>query len=187
MTPTTDTALSGRNLRALIAILTAVLLATLDTAIANTALPAIAADLHAAPAASIWVINAYQLAMVATILPLAALGDIVGHRRIYLGGLAVFTFASLVCALATSLPTLAAARAFQGLGASGIMSVNAALRGPQRAGRRRRLCGRTERGLARAECGELALALWHQCSARHRGTRHRDPVVAAFATRHARL
>jgi DHA2 family multidrug resistance protein-like MFS transporter len=127
MTPTTDTALSGRNLRALIAILTAVLLATLDTAIANTALPAIAADLHAAPAASVWVINAYQLAMVATILPLAALGDIVGHRRIYLGGLAVFTLASLICALATTLPTLAAARAFQGLGASGIMSVNTAL------------------------------------------------------------
>jgi DHA2 family multidrug resistance protein-like MFS transporter len=127
MTPTTETALSGRNLRALIALLTAVLLATLDTAIANTALPAIAADLHAAPAASVWVINAYQLAMVATILPFAALGDIVGHRRIYLCGLAVFTLASLICALATTLPTLAAARAFQGLGASGIMSVNAAL------------------------------------------------------------
>ena len=111
--------LTGRNLRALVAVLIAVLLATLDTAIANTALPAIAADLHAAPAASVWVINAYQLAMVATILPLAALGDIVGHRRIYIGGLAVFTLASAMCALATTLPTLAAARGLQGLGASG--------------------------------------------------------------------
>jgi DHA2 family multidrug resistance protein-like MFS transporter len=119
--------MSARQLRALIAILISVALATLDTAIANTALPAIAADLHAAPAASVWVINAYQLAMVATVLPLAALGDIVGHRRIYIGGLAVFTLASLVCAIAPTLPTLAGARVLQGLGASGIMSVNAAL------------------------------------------------------------
>ncbi len=113
--------------RAVVAIMVAVALATLDTAIANTALPAIAADLHAAPAASVWVINAYQLAMVATILPLAALGEIVGHRRIYIAGLAVFTVASLACALASSLPSLAAARALQGIGASGVMSVNAAL------------------------------------------------------------
>jgi DHA2 family multidrug resistance protein-like MFS transporter len=113
--------------RAVAAILIAVALATLDTAIANTALPAIAADLHAAPAASVWVINAYQLAMVATILPFAAFGDIVGHRRIYLGGLALFTLASLACALATTLPMLAGARALQGLGASAIMSVNTAL------------------------------------------------------------
>ena len=113
--------------RAVFAILIAVALATLDTAIANTALPAIAADLHAAPAASVWVVNAYQLAMVATILPFAAFGDIVGHRRVYLGGLALFTLASLACALATTLPMLAGARALQGLGASAIMSVNTAL------------------------------------------------------------
>ncbi|CAN5310742.1 MFS transporter [soil metagenome] len=109
------------------AILLAVAMATLDTAIANTALPAIAADLNAPPAASVWVINAYQLAMVATLLPFAALGDILGHRRIYLGGLALFTIASLACALVNTLPTLAAARALQGIGASAIMSVNVAL------------------------------------------------------------
>ena len=105
----------------------AVALATLDTAIANTALPAIAADLHAAPAASIWIVNAYQLAMVATLLPFAALGEIVGHRRIYIAGLAVFTLASLACSLAGTLNELTAARTLQGLGASGIMSVNTAL------------------------------------------------------------
>jgi DHA2 family multidrug resistance protein-like MFS transporter len=109
------------------AIMLTVALATLDTAIANTALPTIAADLHAAPAASVWIINAYQLAMVATLLPLAALGDIVGHRRVYLGGLVVFTLASLACSVAPTLTTLAAARVLQGLGASAIMSVNAAL------------------------------------------------------------
>ncbi|MBP0623962.1 MFS transporter [Cupriavidus consociatus] len=119
--------MTARERRGMAAILIAVALATLDTAIANTALPSIAADLRATPAASVWVINAYQLAMVATLLPFAALGGILGHRRIYLGGVAVFTAASVVCALAWSLPTLAAARALQGIGAAAIMSVNTAL------------------------------------------------------------
>lgn len=109
------------------AIMIAVALATLDTAIANTALPSIAADLNATPAASVWVINAYQLAMVATLLPFAALGGILGHRRVYIGGVTVFIAASVVCALAWSLPSLAAARVLQGIGASAIMSVNTAL------------------------------------------------------------
>lgn len=117
----------GRRGWAMATVLIAVGLATLDTAIANTALPTIAADLHASPAASVWVVNAYQLALVATVLPFAALGDKLGYRRIYTGGLAVFTVASAVCALSWSLPTLAAARVLQGLGASGIMSVNVAL------------------------------------------------------------
>ncbi|CAG2147246.1 Riboflavin transporter RibZ [Cupriavidus yeoncheonensis] len=109
------------------AIMIAVALATLDTAIANTALPSIAADLNATPAASVWVINAYQLAMVATLLPFAALGGILGHRRVYIGGVTLFIAASVVCALAWSLPSLAAARVLQGIGASAIMSVNTAL------------------------------------------------------------
>jgi DHA2 family multidrug resistance protein-like MFS transporter len=117
----------AKNRRGMLAVLLAVALATLDTAIANTALPSIAADLHAAPAASVWIINAYQLAIVATMLPLAALGDIVGHRRIYIGGLVVFTVASLACSLVSTLPMLTAARILQGLGASAIMSVNTAL------------------------------------------------------------
>ncbi|MBN3740071.1 MULTISPECIES: MFS transporter [Burkholderia] len=115
------------NWRAMSAVLLAVALATLDTAIANTALPAIAADLQASPAASVWIINAYQLAMVATLLPFASLGDIVGHKRVYIAGLAVFTLASLGCSLASTLPMLTAARIVQGFGASAIMSVNVAL------------------------------------------------------------
>jgi DHA2 family multidrug resistance protein-like MFS transporter len=109
------------------AIMIAVSLATLDTAIANTALPNIAADLNSTPAASVWIINAYQLAMVATLLPFAALGGILGHRRIYLAGVVVFIVSSVICAMAWSLPSLAAARALQGIGASAIMSVNTAL------------------------------------------------------------
>jgi DHA2 family multidrug resistance protein-like MFS transporter len=109
------------------AIFAAVAMASLDTAIANIALPSIATDLHANPADVIWVVNVYQIALVATLLPLAALGEIVGHQRIYLGGLLLFTLASLACACAWSLPSLLTARALQGLGASGIMSVNTAL------------------------------------------------------------
>src|SRR5882757_4162548 len=112
---------------AVAAIFTALAMASLDTAIANIALPAISSDLHVSPAEAIWVVNVYQIALVATLLPLGALGEIVGHERIYLGGLLLFTVASLGCALAWSLPSLVVARALQGLGASGLMSVNTAL------------------------------------------------------------
>jgi len=124
-----STRLTSQELRGMLAILMSIGLATLDTAIANTALPAIAADLHASPAASVWIINAYQLAAVATILPFAALGGILGHRKVFLGGLMLFVLSSALCALSWSLPTLTAARVLQGLGASAIMSVNAALIG----------------------------------------------------------
>jgi len=109
------------------AIWLAMVMSVLDGAIANVALPTIARELHAAPAASIWIVNAYQLAITVTLLPLAALGDKLGYRRVYVAGLAVFTAGSLGCALSHSLATLTAARVLQGLGAGGIMSINAAL------------------------------------------------------------
>jgi MFS transporter, DHA2 family, multidrug resistance protein len=112
---------------AVAAIFTALAMASLDTAIANIALPAISSDLNVSPAEVVWVVNVYQIAMVATLLPLGALGEIVGHERIYLGGLILFTIASVGCALAWSLPSLLVARTLQGLGASGLMSVNTAL------------------------------------------------------------
>jgi DHA2 family multidrug resistance protein-like MFS transporter len=118
---------SERRIWAVVAISVAVGMASLDTAIANIALPAIAADLKVSPADVVWVVNAYQIALVATLLPLGALGEIVGYKRIYLGGLLLFTIASLGCACAWSLPTLLIARVLQGLGASGLMSVNSAL------------------------------------------------------------
>jgi MFS transporter, DHA2 family, multidrug resistance protein len=102
-------------------------LAVLDGAIANVALPTIAHDLDASPASSIWVVNAYQLAVTISLLPLASLGDIYGYRRVYQYGLIVFTIASLGCALSDSLATLTIARVVQGFGAAGIMSVNGAL------------------------------------------------------------
>ncbi|HGI6342368.1 TPA: MFS transporter [Klebsiella pneumoniae] len=112
------------------AILTIVLgltMAVLDGAIANVALPTIASDLNASPAASIWIVNAYQIAIVIALLPLSFLGDMVGYRRIYKIGLVVFIFTSLACALSRSLEMLTFARVAQGLGGAALMSVNTAL------------------------------------------------------------
>jgi DHA2 family multidrug resistance protein-like MFS transporter len=126
--PTEEDGLRGpRLISAAATIVIAVAMASLDTSIANTALPTIATDVNASPADSVWVVNAYQLALVVSLLPFASLGEIIGYRRVYVWGLAVFTGASLLCALSWSLPTLTAARIIQGFGASGIMSVNTAL------------------------------------------------------------
>jgi DHA2 family multidrug resistance protein-like MFS transporter len=118
---------SERRRWAALTIFTALAMSSLDTAIANVALPAIASDLHVSPAEVVWVVNIYQIAMVTTLLPLAALGDIVGLKRLYLAGLVLFTAGSLACAFAPSLPALLVARAAQGLGASSLMSINTAL------------------------------------------------------------
>jgi MFS transporter, DHA2 family, multidrug resistance protein len=113
--------------RAVLAISLSILLSILDYAIANVALPSIAADIHTTASNSIWVINAYQLVNVIALLPLAAVGERVGYGRMCSIGLAIFVAASVLCAMATNLPFLAAARALQGIGGSCIMSVNAAL------------------------------------------------------------
>ena len=102
-------------------------MSVLDSTIVNIALPSIARDFHASSAASIWVINAYQLAILVVLLPLASLGEVVGYRRVSQAGLAVFTLASLGCAVAPGLLSLSIARVIQGFGAAGIMSVSAAL------------------------------------------------------------
>jgi MFS transporter, DHA2 family, multidrug resistance protein len=112
---------------AIVVVALGITLAVLDSAIANVALPTIARHLHASDASSIWIVNAYQLSVTISLLPLASLGDRIGYRRVYLWGLGLFTVASLGCALANSLPTLALARVVQGLGGAGIMSVNTAL------------------------------------------------------------
>ena len=119
--------LSANDLSALIAIMLGVVLSSLDTSIVNTALPVIAGDLHATSANSIWVVNAYQLTVVAAMLPFAALGDQWGPRKVFLGGLTLFTAASLTCALSSTVAQLTIARLFQGVGAAGLMSVNLAL------------------------------------------------------------
>jgi MFS transporter, DHA2 family, multidrug resistance protein len=112
---------------AILTVALAIMMSVLDGAIANIALPTIAHDMQASPAASIWVVNAYQLAVTVLLLPLSSLGEILGFRRVYWVGLSVFTLASLSCALSGSLAALTLARILQGIGAAGIMSVNGAL------------------------------------------------------------
>ena len=116
-----------RRYWAILAIGLGIVMAVIDGAIANVALPTIAQDLHASPSFSVWIVNGYQLAITISLLPLASLGEIIGYRRVYLAGLALFTVGSLLCALSHTLLLLTLARIVQGFGAAGIMSVNAAL------------------------------------------------------------
>jgi len=116
-----------RRYWSVVSIWLALTMAVLDGAIANVALPVIGHQLGATPAASVWVINAYQLTITVLLLPLAALGDRIGYRCIYIPGLALFTIGSVGCAAGGTLELLIAARVFQGVGAACIMSMNAAL------------------------------------------------------------
>ncbi|PWC84967.1 multidrug MFS transporter [Azospirillum sp. TSH100] len=105
----------------------ALIMAVLDGVVANIALPTIQREFAVDAASAIWVVNAYQLAVTVSLFPMASLGDIIGYRKVYWFGLAVFTAASLACALSPTLPVLTAARVLQGIGGAGIMSVNLAL------------------------------------------------------------
>ena len=111
----------------MLVIVLGIAMAVMDGSIVNLALPGIARELNAGASQAIWVVNAYQIASLVMLLPLAALGDRLGYRRVYLVGMALFVLASAAAMLASSLTMLTAARALQGLGAAGIMSVNAAL------------------------------------------------------------
>jgi DHA2 family multidrug resistance protein-like MFS transporter len=77
------------------AILLGISLSVLDSTIVNLALPDIARDFGASASASVWVVNAYQLATLCLLLPFAHLGERLGYRRVYLAGLALFTASSV--------------------------------------------------------------------------------------------
>ncbi len=116
-----------QRILAIITICLAVTMAVMDSAIANVALPTIAVELGVSNAGSIWVVNSYQLAVTICLLPMASLGEIHGYQKVYRWGLLVFTLASGLCALSTSLPTLIGARMLQGAGSAGILSINTAM------------------------------------------------------------
>lgn len=122
-----DGLLQPRRNWAMIVIALGMTMAVLDGAIANVALPTIAKDLNVNPANSIWVVNAFQLAMTISLLAFSSLGDLWGYKRIYVVGLAMFTITSLICALSDSFITLVIARGLQGFSAAAITSVNTAL------------------------------------------------------------
>ena len=108
-------------------VLIAMVLVVLDAAIANVALPTIARSLQVTPSMSVWIITAYQTALVMALLPCAALGESIGYRRVFTVGVALFTGASILCALSPSLPWLVAARFLQGLGGAAVMALGVAL------------------------------------------------------------
>ena len=113
--------------RAMFALALGVLLSTLDYSVANVALPTIGHAVHASAADSIWVINAYQLASLIGLLPLASLAELKGQDRMCRIGLVIFIFSSACCAASQTLPELAMSRVLQGIGGACIMSVNASL------------------------------------------------------------
>lgn len=109
------------------AVLTAMAMVVLDAGMTNLALPMIAADLGVSPALAVLVVTAYQTAILAALLPGAALGERLGYRRVFAGGTALFAGASLLAAIAPSAPWLVAARAVQGLGGAAIMALGVPL------------------------------------------------------------
>jgi DHA2 family multidrug resistance protein-like MFS transporter len=112
---------------AILSVLAAMALVVLDAAIANVALPTIARSLQVTPGLSVRLITAYQTALVMGLLPCAALGESLGYRRVFTLGVALFTGASVACAMAPSLSWLVAARFVQGLGGAAVMALGIAL------------------------------------------------------------
>src|SRR5436309_6371231 len=88
-----------------------VLMIVLDTTIVNVALPSIRQDLRFSETSLVWVVNAYMLTFGGFLLLGGRLGDLYGHRRLFLAGLVLFTTASLACGLSTAQVPLIAARA----------------------------------------------------------------------------
>jgi DHA2 family multidrug resistance protein-like MFS transporter len=108
---------------AIVVVLLSLVLVVLDGAIANLALPTISAAFHRSARDTVWVVSSYQLAVLISLLPSGALGEILGARRMFLLGVSLFILASALCAFATSLPMLIASRFLQGLGGGGIMAL----------------------------------------------------------------
>jgi len=114
---------AGHRWLALYILCFGVLMIVLDTTIVNVALPSIRTDLRFTETSLVWVVNAYLLTFGGFLLLGGRLGDLFGHRRIFLLGLAVFTIASAACGIATSQAMLIAARAVQGLGGAVVSAV----------------------------------------------------------------
>jgi EmrB/QacA subfamily drug resistance transporter len=105
------------------------LMSSLDTSIANAGLPTLATAFSASFQQVQWIVLAYLLAITTLIVSAGRLGDLVGRRRLLLGGIGLFTLASLLCGIAPSLSLLIAARAAQGLGAAVMMALTVAFVG----------------------------------------------------------
>ena len=103
------------------------LMIVLDTTIVNVALPSIRGSLHFSQSSLAWVVNAYMLTFGGFLLLGGRLGDHFGHRRLFIGGIVLFTLASLTCGLSTTQGMLVAARAVQGFGGAIVSAVSLSL------------------------------------------------------------
>src|SRR5207244_11646302 len=107
---------TDRRWLALVVLCAGMLMIILDQTIVNVELPSIQSDLGFAQSSLAWVVNAYLIAFGGALLLAGRLGDLLGQRRVFLAGLAVFTAASLVCGLSVDQEMLVAARFIQGVG-----------------------------------------------------------------------
>src|SRR5207244_7701458 len=114
--PTAATPADRNRWLALYVLCTGMLMIVLDVTIVNVALPSIQEDLHFSTSSLAWVVNGYLIAFGGLLLLGGRLGDLIGRKRIFLIGLALFTAASLLCGLSFSQPMLIAARFLQGIG-----------------------------------------------------------------------
>jgi DHA2 family multidrug resistance protein-like MFS transporter len=112
---------------AALALALGLMLAVLDATMINVGLPSIAESLNESASTVVWVVNAYSLTVAMTLLPMAAIGERIGFKRLFRYGLITFVLAALASALAPNLPTLLISRIFQGLGGSAIMCLFGAL------------------------------------------------------------
>lgn len=119
--PETDGLEPPRRHWATLGILLSIVVVVLDASMANVALPSIARSLSIDPADVVWVPMAYNLIVVVSLLPLSAVAERIGFRRVYVAGMVVFALASVAAANAGSLSFLITARVFQGIGASMLM------------------------------------------------------------------
>jgi len=116
-----------RRWLALLVLCLGVLMIVLDTTIVNVALPSIKTDLKFSATSLAWVVNAYMLTYGGFLLLGGRLGDLYGHRRLFLTGIVVFTLASLACGLSTTQAALVIARCVQGLGGAVVTAVGLSL------------------------------------------------------------
>ncbi len=108
-------------------IASAVFMANLDLWIVNVAFVDIGSSLHASESNVSWVLNAYAVTLAALLIPAGRLGDRIGQRVVFLGGIAIFTLASAACAIAPDLGVLVAARVLQAVGAAAQLPASLAL------------------------------------------------------------
>lgn len=102
-------------------------ISAMSTSLVSVAAPRMAHDLHTSPDAVGWVLTVYLLGLSAFLATAGRLADVLGRRRVYVAGFALFALASLACALAPTLPLLVAARVVQSMGASATMATGPAI------------------------------------------------------------